>query len=131
MKKTKPKIVEITGAHFRLGWQESPNSSIDRSLVRYYPFPVAHDRIETLAKMNAFLGQISPAEKIPTSEGKFERVGRTRSGLYYLLQIVDSPVALKEVDFSRIGRNIIMDRRLCEREVKDVLHYLNSVYHLR
>lgn len=125
--KIKSKLVDITSQHFRIGWQKSPdNRAMGDSVVRYYPVSVAHDRIEALAKLNLFLEQVSPIIEI-----RPERMARTEGGLYCFVQIIDSPKAMKEIDFSRIGRNIIKDRRLCERQVGNIIDYLNTIYHFR
>lgn len=132
MEKTLTKRIDIESAHFRIGWQESlENLNWDKPSVRYYPLSVTHDRIETQARMSLFLEQIPPVEEIAIKRGIFEKMGRTEAGLYYFFKIVDSPVKIAEVNFGRIGRNIIRDRRLCEREVGNILDYLNTIYHFR
>ena len=127
MTKTLSKTIDITGSHFRIGWQKSPdNRAMGDSVARYYPLSAAQDRIEALAKLNLFLEQVSPIIEIMP-----ERMTRTESGLYCYFQIIDSPKALGEIDFSRIGRNVLRDRRLCERQVGNVIDYLNTIYHFR
>ncbi|MEX2016874.1 MAG: hypothetical protein WD876_00165 [Candidatus Pacearchaeota archaeon] len=120
---TLTKHVDIASAHFRWGWEKSPTKMMKSPMVRYYLFPVAHDRIEAKAKLNCFLEQISPVEEVME-----EKMGRTRAGLFYFRQIVDSVMSPKEIDFTKIGRYIIRDRRFCERESGDVFNYLDTVY---
>ena len=118
------KYVDIKTAHFRLGWEKSPdNTNMRDSMMRFHCLAVDHNRIDAQGRLNRFRGQVSPI-----IEPRTERIGRTKSGLYVIFQTVDTPKSLEWVQMEKIGRNIIMDYRFCERLSGDVLKYLDTVY---
>ena len=48
-----------------------------------------------------------------------------------MFQTIDTPKSLEGIRMERIGKNIIMDYRFCERLSGDVLEYLNGVYRFK
>lgn len=118
------KYVDISSTHFRLGWEKSPdNTNMGISMIRYHAFSAAHDRIEAQAKLNKFREQVSPIEEV-----RQERMGKTKSGLHFIFQTFDTTKSLEWVNMERIGKNIIMDYRFCERLMGDIVDYLKITY---
>jgi hypothetical protein len=121
------RYVDITVAHVRIGWEKSPdNTTMGIPWARFHCLAADHNRIDAQGKLNKFKDQVSPVEEI-----RGERIGKTQSGLYIIFQTLDTPKSLEWIHLEKIGRNIIMDYRLCERLSGDVLKYLNSIYNFR
>ncbi len=126
MVKLKPKEINITSTHFRLGWEPSPDNP---GMVRYHAISVDHSRIAVEARMHRFeeeLSKISPVNVIRQA-----RTGKVKdSDLEYAFQSFDCKVAPPEINLSKIGKNIIRDYRLCERiaEGTSIDRYVESIY---
>ena len=118
------KYVDISSTHFRLGWEKSPdNTNMGVSMARYHLFSATHNRIESQAKLNKFIEQISPVEEV-----RVEIKGKTKSGLDFIFQTIDASKSLEWVSMEKIGKNIIIDYRFCERLSGNVLDYLKTIY---
>lgn len=117
------KTIDLNTAHFRIGWEKSlDNTNMGESMARFHCLAVDHNRIDAQGRLNRFREQLSPIQEV-----RRERIGRTKSGLYVIFQTIDTPKSLEYVKMEKVGKNIIMDYRFCERLSGDVLRYLNTV----
>lgn len=117
------KIETLPKERFVFGWEPSPDNS---SSIRYHLISVAHNRIDAEAKLKIFVEEITKCG--PVVVIRQMRKGKTgKSGLEYVFQTFDSQTAHREINKGKLGRNVLMDYRLCERLVRNIDEYVKKI----
>ena len=120
------KIKSSHTAHFRIGWEPSPDES---NLVRYHAVSVDHNRIDMEAKMYKFQEEL-------VKIGPFKIIRQPRRGkvkgtdLEYMFQSFDSQTSPDKINLDRLGKVIIRDYKLYERRVgvNGIEAYVERIY---
>ncbi len=107
--------------HVRWNWEESPD---DSQLVRYHVIVVDdRDREGIFRRVTDRIQKYSWLKLVRDTDGKVKN-----SRLLYLFRSFDTPLAPREIDWSRVSENVKRDPKLYEREVGNIEDRVSDFY---